>query len=184
MNRLPRRRLAARRHGRGLTLIECVTAVAVLAVVLGAALPGFGQLRARQHLDGAAAQLETDLLLARSEAVARNESVRVAFGADAGSSCYVIHTGPAGGCRCDARAEAVCGPGTDLVRDVQFDARHPVQLRSHAASLLFDAVRGTVTPTATVRLDAAAGTVHAIVNIMGRVRHCTPTPALPGYPLC
>lgn len=174
----------APRRAHGLTLIECATAVAVVAIALGAALPSFLQMRARQHLDGLGTQLETDLILARAEAVARNEPVRVAFARDARGSCYVLHSGAAGGCVCDGTGATVCAPGAEALRQVHLDARHPVQLVSNSASLLFDAVKGTVTPTATIRLDASAGTVHAIVNIMGRVRHCTPTPTLSGYPLC
>jgi type IV fimbrial biogenesis protein FimT len=59
------------------------------------------------------------------------------------------------------------------------------QVESNVRSVVFDASRGTSTPTGTFRVvgrDARA--VHLVVNIMGRVRACTPTPGLSGYPAC
>ncbi len=51
--------------------------------------------------------------------------------------------------------------------------------------MLFDPVRGTTTPTATVRVVAADGrAIHQIVNIMGRVRACSPGGAVSGYRAC
>jgi len=50
---------------------------------------------------------------------------------------------------------------------------------------LFDPVRGTSTPTATVQLSARNGTaIHQVMNIMGRVRSCSPAAAVSGYRRC
>jgi type IV fimbrial biogenesis protein FimT len=52
-------------------------------------------------------------------------------------------------------------------------------------SILFDSAKGTSTPTGTLRLmgkDQRA--VHLVVNIMGRVRSCSPDSAVPGYKAC
>ena len=96
----------ARRPVRGLTLVELLAGLAVSAVALGAVLPDFGRLVQRQRLEGAAAQLETELQFARSEAIARGQSVRFSFAADAAGSCYVIHTGAKALCTCSAAAPA------------------------------------------------------------------------------
>ena len=176
-------RHSPRRH-RGLTLVEAAIVVALVAVIAGIALPEFRQLRARHQLDGAAAQLETDLMLARSEAVARAGAVRVEFTTDAGGSCYVIHDGATGDCRCASDALPVCSGGTRALRSVSFPPGGPVQVASRSASIVFDAVLGTVTPTATIRLVADLGSVHQVVNIMGRVRSCVPAPGRAGYPTC
>lgn len=169
----------------GLSLIEAAIVTAVTALVLGAALPSFQEARQRRQLEGAAAQLETDLQLARAEAVARNEGLRLTVHADAGRSCYLLHTGPAGACRCDEDGDApACEAGADLVRRVRFEAGGAVQLRSNSASMRFDPVKGTVTPTGTLKLSGGAGTVHVVVNVMGRIRSCTPDGALPGLARC
>lgn len=171
-------------HQSGLSLIECAIVSAVSALALGAALPSFEEARARRQLEGTAAQLETDLQLARSEAVARNDGVRVGFAAGEAGSCYVLHTGAAGACSCDADGAAQCGPGAEPLRSVWLGPDSPVQVRSNSRSMLFDPVKGTVTPTATLKLQSPAGTVHLVVNVMGRVRSCSPDGALPGLARC
>jgi hypothetical protein len=57
----------------------------------------------RRHLEGAAAQLETDILYTRSQAVAVNEPLRMRFQQHATGSCYVVHNGPAKACELPGR---------------------------------------------------------------------------------
>ena len=174
----------ATRRQRGLTLVELATVTAVAALLVGIAAPSLQDTRLRRQVEGVAAQLETDLQLARSEAISRNESVRVGFGRDASGSCYVLHTGPAGGCRCDGQGQTVCRAGAQPLRSVPLDAASPVQLRANSASMLFDAGLGTVTPTGTLRVQSPAGHLHLVVNIMGRIRSCSPDGWLAGYRRC
>jgi len=176
---------AIRRLQRGVTMIESLIVLTIATVSLGAALPSFEQARQRRHFDGIAAQLETDIFLARSEAVTRNRSMRISFKADDDGSCYVVHSGPADACSCSADGAARCEPGQFAVRSVRLAAAGAVQLQSNVPSILFDAVRGTSTPTGTIRLvgqDRRA--VHVVVNIMGRVRSCSPGGSVPGYKVC
>ena len=66
-----------------------------------------------------------------------------------------------------------------------FDARGALQVASNSGSMLFDPNRGTVTPTGTLRVQLQSGqALHQVVNIMGRVRACSPAGAVPGYPTC
>jgi type IV fimbrial biogenesis protein FimT len=181
MTRIPRR---IRRPARGLSLIESLMAIAVIAVAAGTALPGFESLRVRRHLDGVAAQLETDIQFTRSLAVAKQRNLRIAYGSDAGGSCYVVHTGGADDCRCSA-AGPICTGDAQPLRHVYLGADTPVSISTSVRSMLFDASKGTVTPTATVRVLGRDGrAVHEVVNLMGRVRACSPAPALPGYRTC
>lgn len=169
----------------GLTLVESLISLAVVTVSLGAAVPGFKQAQERRQLEGAAAQLATDLHHARSLAVARRAAVRVGVQALEGSSCYVVHTGSAGDCRCTESGTAVCTSGAEALRTVAFAAGQPLRLSSTSASMLFDPDRGTVTPTGTLQLQARSGpALRQVVNIMGRVRACSPGGSLPGYPAC
>jgi type IV fimbrial biogenesis protein FimT len=126
-------------------------------------------------------------MLSRSLAVARNEAVRMGFerDADAGTSCYVVHTGAAGDCSCTANGSAVCSNGAEALRSVRYGADVPLALTSNSRSILFDPVRGTITPTATVRVTGSNGAaIHQVINIMGRVRSCSPAPAVAGYATC
>lgn len=166
------------RGGRGVTLVESLVGVAIAAAVVGLAAPAMATLQQRESLRSVAALLETDVVHARSWAVARNRSARLDFD---GPSCWVLHGGPPGDCRCDGRGGATCGAGMPWrVSELHGNG---VAVDSNSPSLVFDPVRGTVTPTATVRLRAGDDEIRAIVNLMGRVRQCSPA-AMPGLPRC
>ncbi len=181
----PRRQPRLQRRQAGVTLVETATVTALMAVLTGLAAPAFDQSIQRRHLEGAAAQLETDIHHARMLAVARNAPLRISFESGAGGSCYVIHTGAANQCGCAAGGSAICQGGAHAERSVHFAPGGPVGLKSNSRSVLFDPARGTSTPTATVQLQAQSGAaIHQVMNIMGRVRTCSPAPALSGYRAC
>lgn len=168
------------RRQSGVTLIEAATVLAITGVLLGAALPNADAARQRRHVEGAAAQFETDVHLARSTAASLGRTVRLDFQSGAGAACYVLHTGAAGNCDC-LSPQPTCAAGEPL--RTQRYAAQPVVMASNSASMLFDPTTGTVTPTATVRFTAPSGdALHQVVNLMGRVRTCSPS--LAGYKAC
>jgi type IV fimbrial biogenesis protein FimT len=175
----------ARLRQAGVSFIEVLAALAVLSIALGAALPSLGKALERRHLEGAAAQLSTDLRQARSLAVARRTGVRVSVQATQGESCYVVHLGADGECSCTGAGTASCtGQGTAL-RAVGFPAGHAVQVAANSRSMLFQPDRGTVTPTGTIRLQGHRGaSIQLVVNVMGRARACSPNGTVAGLPSC
>jgi len=165
----------ARPAQRGITLIESMCALSIASIVIGAAIPSLGQLRQKAHLRGVAAQLETDVQFARGQASALNRTVRLTLREVDGATCYIVHTGPAADCNCSGPNGAACGGTSEMLRAVSFAAGNPVQVRSATRSMTFDPVRGTVTPTATLRVEGSDGrALHQIVNLLGRVRTCSP----------
>ena len=175
----------AMRRQRGVSLIEGLVCMATTVAALSATLPSFGELRTQRHFDGAAAQLETDIHFARSLAVSHNHSLRMSFFTDNQGSCYVVHTGVAGDCSCSADGSTTCTDGAKALRGVRFDSAGALQLRANIGSILFDPVKGTSTPTGTLRLTTAdEKAVHLVVNLMGRVRSCSPERSVPGYRAC
>jgi len=75
--------------------------------------------------------------------------------------------------------------GAELLRAVSFGVQGSVQVRSAFKSLTFDPVRGTVTPTATLRVEAREGiAIHEVVNLLGRVRSCSPQGRVAGERAC
>jgi len=169
----------------GVTLVEAVAAMAVAAILIGAAAPSFQQMQARRMVEGPASEIASDLLYARSEAISRNESVRVSFQSPAAGACYVLHTGDAGDCVCGGSGPALCGNGAREIKTVLLPANRAVTVQSSVASMLFHPVRGTTTPAGTVKVLGANGyAIHHVVNLMGRVRSCTPAASIPGYKPC
>ena len=181
MNRLPDHP-PARRSQAGLGLIELLAVIAVAAVLVGNSLPSLKSMVERQRLVAAAAQLETDLQLARGAAVAANRVLQMDF--PVAGRCYVLHDGAPGSCRCADDGQPVCEPGTTAWRSASFAVDRPLQLASNVRSMAFDPVQGTVTPTATLRLTAPVGQVRLVINIMGRIRSCSPDAAVPGFLAC
>jgi type IV fimbrial biogenesis protein FimT len=181
----PRLPSAARRSQAGITLVETTVVTSVLAVLTGLAAPSFDSSIQRRHLEGAATQLETDIHHTRMLAVARNAPLHISFESGVGGSCYVIHTGAANQCSCAEGGTAVCQGGAEAERSVHFAGDGPVSLRSNSRSVLFDPSKGTSSPTATIQLQARNGAaIHQLMNIMGRVRSCSPAPAMSGYRRC
>ena len=170
---------------RGVTLIEACIVMAISGVVIGTTVPGMQGVLDSRRLGGAATQLATDIQFVRSEAVARNRAVRLSFHSAADSACYVIHTGGAAQCTCTATGPAVCEAGAEEIKTVHMPATVKVGLRANVGSVLFDPLHGTSTPTGTLRVIGTQGReVHHVINIMGRVRSCTPLGAVPGYRAC
>lgn len=170
---------------RGVSLIEACVTIGVLAIIVGSVAPSFAQARQKVEIEGVAAQLQTDIQYARSEAVARAQSLRLTFSAGAGGSCYVIHTGAAGDCRCGDAGRTECVADAQQLKTVHLPVSGTVRLQSSARSMLFDGTRGTVSPTGTVRVIGSDGrALHKVVNVMGRVRTCSPQRSISGYRPC
>lgn len=170
---------------RGLSLVELCTAVAVASILAGTALPSFKDSFRKRVFDGTAAQLATDLQFARSEAIARNQGVRVSFHAMPDASCMVIHTGATSDCGCSDAGVAQCRAGAVLIKSSYFAATNGVGVTASVPSMRFDSTLGTVAPAGTVKVARADGpSVHHVVNIMGRVRTCSPGASALGYKSC
>ena len=169
----------------GLTLIEAAVVVAVAAVIAASAAPSFSALVENRRIEGAASRLLTDIGFARTEAASRQRPLRLSLHADAGASCWVIHTGAAGQCSCTGPGPAVCTGDAREIKTVVLPANERVGVAGNVASIVFDPLHGTNTPTGTLRLTGSSGrAIHHVVNVMGRVRSCSPRAAMPGYPAC
>ena len=177
---------------RGVTLIETSVVTAIAAVLMAVASPGLGSLFENRKIDGVASNLHADIHFVRQEAVLRNTPVRLSFYNTGTSTCYVAHTGNHADCACDASGAAVCAAPVQQLKFVSFAAADKVAVQANVNSILFDPLHGTSTPTGTLKVVAHSGrAVHHVVNVMGRVRSCSPqaaapslTPAVPGYRAC
>jgi type IV fimbrial biogenesis protein FimT len=69
--------IGRRRREGGITVIELLIGVSALALILMFVLPGSGAVLDRWHIHSAASQLQTGLMLARTESEARSSIVRL-----------------------------------------------------------------------------------------------------------
>jgi type IV fimbrial biogenesis protein FimT len=176
--------LPPKRGSRGFSLVEAMVVVAVIAVVATTAVPSLVAFIDGRRLDATATALAADVQFVRTEAVARNQPIRISVLDAADGSCWVVHTGPAAQCRCGATPPAVCSGDAAEIKTVVLGAADRVSVRANVASIAFDPLHGTSTPTGTLRLvDDAGRAVHHVVNVMGRVRSCTPA-GVPGWRAC
>ncbi len=176
---------AVRNAQRGLSLIEVCIGLAVVGVLVGSAVPSFEQTKQKRVLDGTAAELATDLHYVRSEAVARNEGVRIGFRNVAGGTCTLIHTGANADCTCSAEGVAECSNGAMLIKSQLYAAGGGTSVVANVSSMRFDQTNGTVTPTGTVTISTANGqSLRHVVNILGRVRTCSPGGTVNGVKPC
>jgi type IV fimbrial biogenesis protein FimT len=172
-----RRRAIHRSVSRGVGLVDTLVALSLMMVLLGGALHAMRNLTGRHVVEATAALLETDLRHARTLALASDTSMRFEVQPTAvGGTCYVVYSGTAGGCTCSADGQAQCQSGAKAWRSSAQPARQGVRILHSGRSLLFDAGKGTVTPTATlVVTDRDGQAIHQVVNLMGRTRSCSPT---------
>lgn len=170
---------------RGLTLVDLLCVLAVTAVLMGGAMPGWQALKQSLLLRSVADTVETDIQYARTVAMTTDRTVRLAVQAHpAGGSCTLVHLGGSGSCSCDTHGQAVCTGDGEALRVSEQRAIHGVTLTTVDKSLVFDAGKGTISPTATLKLQDAQGReLRQIVNILGRVRYCSPQ-ALVGTARC
>lgn len=173
---------------RGFTLVEAMATLAIAVILASVLVPSFQGFIESRRIDSAAIQLAADVQFARSEAVARNQAVRMSFHADTQGTCYVLHTGAPADCPCTAAttAPAACGtPDARQIKTMRWPAAGSIRIGSNVTSLLFDPLHGTSTPAGTLLVSGPGGrAVHQVVNIMGRLRSCSPQVSMPGYPPC
>ena len=74
------------RRGKGFTLIELMVVMAILAIFVVVALPGFSALRLSTNLKSYSSELAASVLMARSEAIKRNIPMRLCSTSD-GAIC-------------------------------------------------------------------------------------------------
>lgn len=159
---------------RGVSLIECSVVLAIASILVGTAAPSFRESQNKRVVEGVAGELAVDLRYVRSEAVTRNEGVRISFYNGNAGQCYVIHTGARSDCQCDGSGPAQCGNGAVSLKSVWRPASHPVKLVANVSSMLFNADNGTTVPGGTMCVVPPGGKeIRHTVNIMGRVRSCS-----------
>lgn len=159
----------------GFSIVECLVVLVISGLLLSVALPRLDGLVQRHRLDGLGESFRSDFQLARMQALGSGRTVRIAFGSDQGGSCYVVYQGDADSCSCNSSGQAQCVAPEQLLAHQALPQSRGTKISANVKLMAIDGQRGTVTPTATVRLINSHGQSSShIVAITGRVRSCGP----------
>ena len=166
----------AARRARGITLIECVIALAILGALMTIALPSFGEAMARARLRTAAEDLALGLGNARLESVragAGKVHVTVAPGA---SWCWSV--GPVAGVDC-------ANPPAGSTYHVVHANEYPGITMTSGASASFDSRDMLATAGFAAEFVSLHGsTLRVHVTPLGRASICAPEGRSLDYPRC
>lgn len=179
-----------RRHT-GFSLIELMVTLAVLAIIVATAAPSFQSFLDKNRVVGAAEAVYTQAQAARSEAVKQSADMVLVVSSGA-SWCVGFSRNTGTPCDCTAAIDdedacSVIADGTNSVlKVVDGSAFNGVTVGAGApASMTFSGVRGATTGAGSIQLQSALGRQMQVqVNAIGRVRLCSPSASVGGYPSC
>ncbi|GAA3708701.1 GspH/FimT family pseudopilin [Oceanisphaera sediminis] len=153
----------------GLTLIELLIGLVVMAVLLVIAVPSFQTLRQQYTVRSAGMAIYADLQLARSEAIKRNKDITVCFsGSESVNWEYQI------------KNSTDCSGS--VIEEIKASHYPSVSLKFPYAELTFRPRRNTLSPGSII---ASNGTQHMsiITSNYGRIRTCSDDQLI-GVPKC
>ena len=167
-------------RSKGVTLLELLVTIAVLAVLTTIAIPSFRDMGERRRVVNASEAIYSDLQFARSEAVKRSHDVKVEWGGAGLIGCsgwflqmWDVTTNP------DEYLTHTCGDGFPQI--TLTDTEPGTDART------FDRIRGMPGEGVTLILKSPSGyQIEVVLSGLGRVRSCSPsgTGKVWGYPSC
>lgn len=190
----------------GLTLLELLTAMAVVSIIFAVAVPNMSRFFDSKRLIGAGEQVYGHLQQARMEAISRSVPVHVNFSADGSDTwtygmshrdlCDLTETTAAGTDACVVvidDGDGVVDPGdgsadTDDLVLMRFDDSDHVEVTldidafsSGNTQIQFDPIRGTAT-SGNLLLESEDGKqLNVRVGLLGQIRICSPDGSVPRY---
>jgi type IV fimbrial biogenesis protein FimT len=186
------------RRQSGVTLIELIVAISVLAILAALATPSFFDFRERSIAKGAAEEVQTHIANYRFEGVKRNRPVTVRFvGAPTTTAWCVGARQGNEPCDCGA-ATNTCDVGTFPTPGGGVDERRGARLVARSGfgatgQVTFDPSTGmlaTLDQAGTFTIGSPSATANyqlqVQINAIGRTSLCVPAgaPVLPGYSSC
>ena len=177
----------------GITLIELMVTLAILAILLAIAVPSMQQLIARKRVAGVASELASDIRYLRSMGVQTATLVQIDFGASAAATCYALSTDPFGlGQPCDCNNPSSCDGSSGapkIVKTVTVPIAGGITLSvgNNPTNTVFSGPNSLplngATITATVS-SGQGGSVKVQTNATGRPYACSISGQESNFPVC
>lgn len=161
-----------RRSIRGLTLLETMVALAIVAVLTTLALPSFGSMVSRHRLKAAAEQMSLDLAELRLLATQRGQPMHVNLSTGP-QWCYALATASG----CDCRVPQGCQLKTVRAKD------HPGVMLLQGQDLRIDA-QAVATGNGALLQGSDGARLRVGLSPLGRPKVCAPDAAVPGFTAC
>lgn len=183
--------IALHHRARGVTLIELLVGVAILAALLALGVPSMREWMMSQRVSAIASELITDLQLARSESITRKRPVQVSFRNTPELTCYTVHTmvgANAAGCDCTLPAGTACS-GTNMeLKTVTVPTALGVTISSnkHEKYEANAELSANNVPLAVLVSDGGSKRVQVLASpFVQRPSACVPSGStVPGIPAC
>ncbi len=162
----------------GVTAVEMIFTVALMAVLMPIAVPSFTSWLERYRVRGAAEAIHTGIQLARAEALARNASVRFSLDTNGSWSIFCINTTP--GCPDTLvmhEHDASINQKFDMmVNGVAASATKVLTFTAQGRPITSETNRITQVDLATPSADAGSSQreLRVVVSDFGRTRMCYP----------
>lgn len=170
----------------GVSLVEATSVLAIVSALVASAAPSYVTFLDKRAVEGLAAEIATDLQLTRSEAVARNQNLKISFGLTPdGRSCYVLHTETSSSCDCASDGPATCSSGAQEIKTARAPINGRVSFRANVANMVYESNRGTTTPGGSIDIVGTSGhALRHVVSMLGRVRTCSPDGSMARHRRC
>ncbi len=169
------------RNYRGFTLVDVVVTIAILAILLGSAVPSFNSLMERNRLINVVRNFRSNVNFSRTESIKRNTATRFSFNnTDPADWCYGLKLNTTCDCKeTDSSDPSYCEidgapwivssaefPGTKLVNNVL----------PYGGTLSINPVRGTIVEGAgNVTFSTDSMALRIVTSGLGHMNMCSPT---------
>ncbi len=169
-------------HDNGLTLVELMVTLAIVAILLAIAVPSMQQLIARKRVEGVANELASDIRYLRSVQSQRSRAVRIIFAAN--KTCYTMlvkGSSPTASCDCTQAALGlqVCTSGSSVHEEIKTVTVPSSDITLTAVPSSLEIAGSDGMPTAEVELSVnvssstGGGEVRVATNLAARPNLCS-----------
>lgn len=178
---------------RGLTVVELLLTMSIIAILVAVAVPSMYEFIMRKRVESIADELISDVRYARSMLARNNQTAKIKFGRTESETCYVVYH-PVSILDCDCTASPVCsslGPSTAVeLKTVRIPASSHVTLapeQGTSSLLQFDAPTGLPAAGGVISISIQAspgGEVRLTTSQTGRPQLCSVSGHAAAYPAC